>query len=396
MYNRINKEVITSSDRQIDVDVPRCHQYDYLIASPQAHLKLKRILKAWIISNPNLVYWQGLDSLCAPFLYLNFNYEEIAFGCLTNFINKYATLFFLKDNSAVIHEYLTVFSHLIAFQDPELANHFEKIDFKPDLYAIPWFLTMFAHIFPLQKIFHLWDTLLLGSSAFPLCIGMAILKQLRTILLNSDFNECILLFSELPEINIIRCVSDSIQIFCGTPTSCLYREHSELKINKEQAINGLMDEFELDMSPIGLEQIRAELCPRISTKDILVLYDVKLSKLILIDIRSLGEFAQGHIFNSRNVPFENLNFSKLDQILSSGSQVNSAPNESDSTAYLVFLMQQNRKLVKIILGSRDRFENGIDLANTLVRLGMSRVCLLHKGIECFRTTKIWQQQQQQS
>lgn len=252
------------------------------MASPQAHIKLKRLLKAWVLSNPNLVYWQGLDSLCAPFLYLNFNDEPRAFACLTAFVNKYATLFFLKDNSAVIHEYLAKFAHLIAFHDPELAVHFDSIEFRPDLYAIPWFLTMFAHIFPLAKIFHLWDTLLLGSHSFPLCIGVAILKQLRSILLGSDFNECILLFSELPEINIAKCVADSIDLFCKTPSSCMYRKHASCphSTNTAPGLTDLKDASDQDNGPdgqlsdidsISLEQMRAELCPRISGKDILSL-----------------------------------------------------------------------------------------------------------------------------
>ncbi|ROL46507.1 TBC domain-containing protein kinase-like protein [Anabarilius grahami] len=58
---------------------------------------------------------------------------------------------------------------------------------------------MFTHVFPLHKIFHLWDTLLLGNSSFPFCIGVAILQQLRDRLLANGFNECILLFSDLPE-----------------------------------------------------------------------------------------------------------------------------------------------------------------------------------------------------
>ena len=53
--------------------------------------------------------------------------------------------------------------------------------FIPDLYSIPWFLTMFSHVFPLHKIFHLWDRLLLGNSSYPLAIGLAVLKQLRCI-----------------------------------------------------------------------------------------------------------------------------------------------------------------------------------------------------------------------
>lgn len=74
-YEGIDKVTPTSTDRQIDVDIPRCHQYDELLSSPTGHRKLKRLLKAWVKSHPQYVYWQGLDSLTAPFLYLNFNNE---------------------------------------------------------------------------------------------------------------------------------------------------------------------------------------------------------------------------------------------------------------------------------------------------------------------------------
>ncbi|GIY74053.1 TBC domain-containing protein kinase-like protein [Caerostris darwini] len=107
-----------------DVDIPRCHQYDELLSSPAGHQKFKRILKAWVVSHPQYVYWQGLDSLCAPFLSLNFNDEALAY--------------------AFIQEYLTKFSHLITFHDPELTNHLDNIGFIPELYAIPWFLTMYT------------------------------------------------------------------------------------------------------------------------------------------------------------------------------------------------------------------------------------------------------------
>ena len=64
-------------------------------------------------------------------------------------------------------------------------------------------LTVFLDVLPLYKIYHLWDTLLLGNCAFPLCVGVAILKQVRDILKSYDFNECITLFSDMPG----NCVS---------------------------------------------------------------------------------------------------------------------------------------------------------------------------------------------
>lgn len=49
---------------QIEVDIPRCHQYDELLSSPQGHVKFRRVLKAWVVSHPDLVYWQGQS--CQP------------------------------------------------------------------------------------------------------------------------------------------------------------------------------------------------------------------------------------------------------------------------------------------------------------------------------------------
>lgn len=56
----------------------------------------------------------------------------------------------------------------------------------------------FTDAFPIHKLVHLWDTLLLGNSSFPLCIGVAILRQFRDRLLTYGFNECILMFSDMP------------------------------------------------------------------------------------------------------------------------------------------------------------------------------------------------------
>ncbi|RNA08203.1 TBC domain-containing kinase [Brachionus plicatilis] len=378
IYSSINKEQVTSTDRQIDVDIPRCHQYDPLMATPQSHIKLKRVLKSWVLSNTNLVYWQGLDSLCAPFLYLNFNREELACGCLTNFVKKYAANFFLKDNSAVIHEYLAVFSHLISFNEPELAAHFESIDFKPDLYAIPWFLTMFAHIFPLYKIFHLWDCLLVGSSAFPLCIGVSILKQLRNILLKSDFNECILFFSELPEINIEKCVKDAVNIFQSTPESCTFREHSGSATEENDPL--------LDMAPISLDKLKSEMAPRISARDVISLAKEKTHKYILIDVRPNSLFSIGYVTESKNFPFESINFSKLAQAL------NPSSSTSDTDLALPFFLAQNKNAIKIIIASQEFLDSAIDLANKLVKLKFSKICVLHQGIESLKPTDIYIQE----
>lgn len=180
-----------------------------------------------------------------------FVYLERAFLSLYQFIPKYLHWFFLKDNSQIIKEYLGKFSQLTAFHEPVLANHLNEINFIPELFAIPWFLTMFSRkstvllshqhtrlthnfsqfhnkktdVFPLHKIIHLWDKLILGDNSYPLFIGISILQQLKTTLLNSCFNECILLFSDLPDIVMETCVIKSQKMYLSTPKSVTYRKN---------------------------------------------------------------------------------------------------------------------------------------------------------------------------
>ncbi|CAB3989965.1 TBC domain-containing kinase, partial [Paramuricea clavata] len=373
-YDNIDKESFTPTDRQIEVDIPRCHQYHQLLASPTAHGKFKRLLKAWVVSHPGLVYWQGLDSLCAPFLSLNFNDEALAHSCLKSFIPKYLYNFFLKDNSPIIQEYLAVFCHLIAFHDPELFIHLDETGFQPELYAIPWFLTMFTHVFPLHKIYHLWDTLLLGNSSFPLYIGMAILQQLRAQLLTYGFNECILLFSDMPEIDIERCVQDSIKIFQSTPKSVAARQHDYRPNEKHEGKVKAKTEKEF----LPVEQLKSEKCPRLSLQDMLQIMDIRngdktdyaakspsktqsKSWGLVVDIRHPEDYNRGHLSGSINMP-SNQTFSDDNELV---------PCDSATT------LQAAKGKIIIVLGGRAN--NCPKFAEKLLNLVFPRLCVLDAG-----------------
>lgn len=232
------------------LDVPRCHQYNQLLASSAGHAKLRRILKTWVAANEGkLVYWQGLDSLCAPFLTLNFNDEALTFACLQKFLAKYLNNFFRQDNAPVLQEYLAIFRQLLSFHDPELSTHLDMIGFVPNLYAIPWFLTLFTRrcnglfplvdisftrplfffsldVFSLDKIYHLWDKFLVGPASLPLFAGISILRQIRSTLLSCEFNDCIVLFSEsFPKVDIEKCIQSAMAMCKVTPPSIVVRRH---------------------------------------------------------------------------------------------------------------------------------------------------------------------------
>uniref|UniRef100_A0A1I7W709 RNA helicase n=1 Tax=Heterorhabditis bacteriophora TaxID=37862 RepID=A0A1I7W709_HETBA len=307
------------SDRQLDVDIPRCHQYEELMTSPAAHTRLRRLLKAWLLSHPQFVYWQGCDSLAAPFLLLHFNnlskllqtFYQLRFytivsidkflltgtalSCLTAFIKKYLHNFFLRDNSAVIQEYLAVFNHLLAFVDATLYSHLASLDFYPELFAIPWFLTCFAHVLPIHKLFHVWDNLLLKDASFPLFIGLAILHQLRPRLINASFNDAILLFSDLPDLSIERVVADSMYFYERVPPSCAYRFHSirDLEISYEKPRS-----LPCSLSPLSYIELKKWDCPRISIEEFT--WRVKKELIAIIDIRPQSKFIRGCVVRSIN------------------------------------------------------------------------------------------------
>ena len=177
----------------------------------------------------------------------------------------------------MIQEYLAKFSHLQAFYDPVLFNHMDEIGFIPDLYAIPWVLTMFSHVFPLHKIFHLWDTLLLGNSSYPLCVGLAILLQLRSQLLESQFNECILLFSEMPSVDIDQVVSQSKLISEAVPPSLLFRANDQPDnfVKSQVNINSSAGYTDLDLPHLPVSLLKSEKVGRMSGRDCIAMLDTR-------------------------------------------------------------------------------------------------------------------------
>ncbi|XP_033314892.1 TBC domain-containing protein kinase-like protein isoform X3 [Bombus bifarius] len=241
-YDMIDKETPTHTDRQIEVDIPRCHQYSELLSSGAGHERLQRLLKAWVRNNPHYVYWQGLDSLTAPFLYLNFN--------------------------------------------------------------------------------------------------------------NEGFNECILLFSDLPEIDIELCVKDSMMMYQNTPPSITYRKH---QFNQPKDINWLEPEP-------GTEKM-----PRISVDDFLDLLNNNPERLITVDVRNNIQFERGAVVGSINIPFTSVQLS-LTHIETLGPHAKP--------------LVENKNSVVVIIGPHD--QNNALFADFLVKCGVVGVCSLQGGISILR------------
>ena len=142
---------------------------------------------------------------------------------MSKFIQRFCGGFFVLDNSKLMREHMLTLRYLLSFHDPQLAHHLHVIGLGPEFYAISWFMTLFAHVFPLPKIYYLWDHLLTCADYFYMYTALSVLTQLRDQLLVCDFTSAMVLFSELGDVNVETCILDSIKWSKITPPSLFDR-----------------------------------------------------------------------------------------------------------------------------------------------------------------------------
>ena len=226
--------------------------------------------------------------------------------------------------------------------------------FIPDLYSIPWFLTMFSHVFPLHKIFHLWDSLLLGNASYPLCVGLAVLYQLRAQLMESQFNECILLFSDMPAVDIDSVVSASISIFKTTPASLTWRQHQSAD----------HEDNPLQMTAVPIHTLKRERVGRMSGEELLQL--ISTDSVCCVDVRPGDEFKLGTVAGAVSLPFDQA-LNESGDLIAGGHTLEEAKNAG--------------KIIVIMSSVRD--DTAQTFAEKLLSLEFPRLATLHAGVEVF-------------
>lgn len=145
-------------------------------------------------------------------------------------------------------------------------------------------------VFPLDKIYHLWDKLLVGPSSLPLFAGIAILRQIRDTLLSYEFNDCIVLFSDsFPKVDIEKCVQSALNMCKVTPPSVSSRVHGpdNNDDNSDLKKSDTTQEHKKQWwhEPISIETKKTELAPRLSVSDIPKI----LPYALVLDIRPESE-----------------------------------------------------------------------------------------------------------
>lgn len=163
---------------------------------------------------------------------------------------------------------------------------------------------------------HIWDSLILSGPTMIILIGVAILKSIRDVLLSFNFEQCILMFSDAPDVDVESIIVDARALFNMTRPSLCARQYSGIPSELKDGNYQVPD----------IITLKTQICPCISIHDFMELTvlgdgadgsgprqhegieeaDKKGSGAALaIDIRSLSEYLTGTLETDHvNVPFD--------------------------------------------------------------------------------------------
>ena len=138
----------------------------------------------------------GMNEIIAPFIFINPppNDTLVTYNLFEAFLFRYVERYFCVDSSHFLYKAFRLFHLLLLYHDPQLALHLQAQEFPPELYAPPWFLTVYARALPLPLVLRIWDMLIsVDDPAFMFFLGLLqlILTLTKTNIVCNDVNRTV-------------------------------------------------------------------------------------------------------------------------------------------------------------------------------------------------------------
>ena len=157
------------------------------------YIKNLETLLRFFVKKNKLLYKQGLNEIAGAFLLLKYSNvkKNMTFSEVYNLLNGFFHLFVINyyhDKTIYsIKNSLSLLQILIKYHAPDLFNFFEKSMLFPEVYATSWILTVFAYKLNLNKLFYLWNKLIVENDQLMIHFFMAsLLIYKKNSLLNLD------------------------------------------------------------------------------------------------------------------------------------------------------------------------------------------------------------------
>ncbi|PYH82904.1 TBC-domain-containing protein [Aspergillus uvarum CBS 121591] len=154
------------------------------------------------VTNESAIYVQGMNVLCAPFLYAARSEVE-AFALFHSFILRECPGY-IRGAMDGVHRGLRLVDRCLEIVEPKLAAYLFSKGLQAELYAFPSVLTLCACTPPLPEVLHLWDFLFAyGPHLNILCIVAQLIRMRDMILESPSPNKILRSFPPLDAKEII-------------------------------------------------------------------------------------------------------------------------------------------------------------------------------------------------
>ena len=132
-----------------------------------------------------------------------------------------------------------MFELLIKYHDPRLYSFLKNNDLTPELFATPWFLTVFCSKMEISLVYQLWDLFLLGNERSNLLfLGLAMVFKEKDKFFESEISVLPQILTTLvirSETELNAIFDSAMQIKQNTPLSFLVFLHDRLRKKKDYA-----------------------------------------------------------------------------------------------------------------------------------------------------------------
>jgi len=187
------------NQRVIRADCERTRADMEYFRRPDIRDKMEAMLTYWCQQQRSR-YKQGLNEVIAPFLFLQADEaggtppsDDQVFACFSAFLRRYVP-FFDSQDFVPLQCAFVFFRRLLIYHRPDLHNLLVDRGVSPDMFCMPWFLTIFASKTPLKLTLQLWDRHLERSEPpFFVFLAAAVLASSEQAIFAADR-------SQLPEI----------------------------------------------------------------------------------------------------------------------------------------------------------------------------------------------------
>ena len=149
---------------------------------------------------------------------------DVSYNLFYSLINRFLPSIFSDTDFIGLRAIFRSFRLLLLYFDPQLAQHVDHHNILPELYATPWFITLFARDCHLDVLYFLWDVYLIEDDPFfHYFLALALLVQQRDHLLSLDASALPISLRQLRLSSLLTLLSKARSLREQTPVSM--RQH---------------------------------------------------------------------------------------------------------------------------------------------------------------------------